>query len=499
MDKSCANHPESMALAACKACDKSICLMCVVDEKEGTFCSSECHTALVEGREVPKYAESAQPASLAASGAQKIESIFDDGPSAPAAEAPSGDLNLPPASGDEPMPIVAEGTKWRSIGAQCENHTDTPAVANCDRCGKPVCALCLLEASQGTFCSADCLNAVGAPPAPAPKTGRAPAPAPSRATAERAALQGKPVFHFKDPPKTNKGALTALLVVFLIVLAIGGYYTWNITNNQFDANNPGSNPPLVIPPVDPAPTPPPPVVVAPVVPPPVVPPPVVKPPVADPAPTPPEDPAPSYYVKPKPPPRALPIRTINPWADEAPGSWYRLQITRGGKTSYKDIGLKEKGKDFYILATQTSTDGTAGPVTESKTPAPVVYLGGEKTLRFDNQSFTCELRSPSPEENAAQTWALLSSKFPGAVLKRVGTDGNFTTTRVWEYTMRVKSLVADCLVVEGEFEAGGVKKPVKTWYSGAVPLETIRREVPGESTVLIDLGDDWAKRPAFPK
>ena len=59
MDKSCANHPESMALATCKACDKSICLMCVVDEKEGTFCSTECHGAFVEGREVPKYVESA--------------------------------------------------------------------------------------------------------------------------------------------------------------------------------------------------------------------------------------------------------------------------------------------------------------------------------------------------------------------------------------------------------------------------------------------------------
>src|SRR5581483_974794 len=141
MDKSCANHPESMALATCKACDKSICLMCVVDEKEGTFCSSECHAAFVEGREVPRYEESAaQPASVASSGVQKIESIFDDGPS-PAPAASEG-MTLPPS--DDPMPIVAEGTKWRSIGAQCENHSATPAVANCDRCAKPVCALCLL-------------------------------------------------------------------------------------------------------------------------------------------------------------------------------------------------------------------------------------------------------------------------------------------------------------------------------------------------------------------
>src|SRR6185436_3466756 len=111
MDKSCANHPESMALASCKACDKSICLMCVVDEKEGTFCSSECHSAFVEGREVPKFEDagaSAEPAQVASSGAQKIESIFDDGPSAPASSSSEG-LNLPPA--EDAMPIVAEGTK----------------------------------------------------------------------------------------------------------------------------------------------------------------------------------------------------------------------------------------------------------------------------------------------------------------------------------------------------------------------------------------------------
>src|ERR1043166_8355843 len=99
MDKSCANHPESMALATCKACDNSICLMCVVDEKEGTFCSSECHAAFVEGREVPRYVESAaEPASVASSGSQKIESIFDDGPS-PSSSGSEG-LNLPPSTED---------------------------------------------------------------------------------------------------------------------------------------------------------------------------------------------------------------------------------------------------------------------------------------------------------------------------------------------------------------------------------------------------------------
>ena len=161
MEKSCANHSESMALATCKACDKSICLMCVVDEKEGTFCSSDCHSAFANGQEVPKFVaavvESVVPAG---GGVKKIDSIFDDGPSAPASS--SEELEAPPS--EDPMPIVAEGTKWRAIGSQCQNHSDTPAVANCDRCSKPVCALCLLEASQGTFCSADCMGAISKQP-----------------------------------------------------------------------------------------------------------------------------------------------------------------------------------------------------------------------------------------------------------------------------------------------------------------------------------------------
>src|SRR6185295_3230477 len=114
----------------------------------------------------------------------------------------------------DPMPIVAEGTKCRAIGSPCTNHTDTPAVANCDRCGKAVCALCLLEAAQGTFCSAECMATVVKQPASQP------------APAERAALQGRPVFHFKPAPKTFSNGQLAVAAVVIALLAGGGYYGW---------------------------------------------------------------------------------------------------------------------------------------------------------------------------------------------------------------------------------------------------------------------------------
>ena len=489
MDKSCANHPESMALATCKACEKSICLMCVVDEKEGTFCSSECHSAFVEGREVPKYEESAQPASVATSGAQKIESIFDDGPSP--APASSEGLNLPPS--EDAMPIVAEGTKWRSIGTQCDNHSDTPAVANCDRCGKPICALCLLEAAQGTFCSSDCLNSVAAQaPAPAARGSKGPAQ-PVLAPAERAALQGKPVFKFKEPPKSNKTGLMVVVVIFAIIIPVGGYYCWKVfspeasaeQNNSAVLNNP--------PPVDPRPVDPKPVDPKPVDPPPVpVTPPVVN---RDPEPvakTPGPDPAPStgIYLKPRVVPKAIPTRILNPWADERPGTWYRLRTTAGGKTTYTDIGLKEKSGSSYTLAVQKSG---GSPAAEEKTDAPTVYLRGEQTLTIDGQSYLCEAQSASEDAAAPKTLMLVSSKYPGAVFKSEGPGGTFSANKAWEYTTTVKGRSFDCLVVEGLLD----NKPVKTYYA-AVPIQVIRREKAGESTVLVDFGEDWAKRPAFP-
>ncbi|MBV8880427.1 MAG: hypothetical protein JO332_10715 [Planctomycetaceae bacterium] len=489
MDKSCANHPESMALATCKACDKSICLMCVVDEKEGTFCSSECHAAFVEGREVPKFVESAaEPASVASSGAQKIESIFDDGPSAPAAPASSEGMNLPPS--DDPMPIVAEGTKWRSIGTQCDNHSDTPAVANCDRCGKPVCALCLLEAAQGTFCSSDCMGATAQQAAPKATSGGRPAPAVS-GKAEQAALQGKPVFKFKEPARTNKAGLIAICAVFAVVIPVGCYYSYKAFAPE---SVPDPNPPIVNTPdpvLDPRPVDPRPVDPRPVDPRPADPPPVVaKNPDPEPVERNPDATPKGVILRSRPAPKAVPVRVLNPWSEERPGSWYRLRTTAGGKTTYTDIGLKEKTSGSYVLAT-ASSDGQTG---EKKVDAPTVFLRGEQTFTFEGREFLCETQTASMEKDAAKTAVLISSKYPGAVFKSDAADAPFTATKVWEYTSRVKNRSFDCLVVEGLL----AKQPVKTYYA-ALPIHMIRQEKAGESTVLVDFGDDWAKRPAFPK
>jgi hypothetical protein len=474
MDKSCANHPESMALATCKACDKSVCLMCVVDEKEGTFCSTECHKAFSSGQEVPKFVGVAAESGSSSAGVQKIDSIFDDDSSAP---SPSGGLNAPPS--DDPMPIVAEGTKWRPIGAQCEMHSDTPAVANCDRCGKPVCALCLLEAAQGTFCSAECMGTIAKQPTPMP------------AAAERAALQGKPVFKFKEPPKSYRGVLVTGIIVIALAGAAGAYYGWNGFTLDAPPKPPDPVVDTTIKPdvVKPVPIPDPPPVVIP------DPPPVVVKPVTNP------DPVQPVYIKPRPVVKTviLPTRTLNPWTDHVPGVWYRVKTVRGGQVTFTDTGLKEKGTDFVVLATQTCANGQTSAVTETKVASSTVFLRGEESFTLEGQTFLCEIRTPTTEESAPKSWALLAGKNMGAVLKSVSPEGTLSAKRVWEGTWRVESNSLDCLVVEGQLQNGTATQSVKNWYCGAIPLGIIRQETPGVSMALVKMGGDWSKRPAFDK
>src|SRR6185436_588115 len=123
-------------------------------------------------------------------------------------------------------------------------------------------------------------------------------------------------------------------------------------------------------------------------------------------------------ARPKPQPKPQPIytRKINPWGNQELGTWYRMKIDRGGKIQYTDVGLKEKGADFYVLATQSSADGQASAVTETKNPVLTVVLKGEETFTFENRTYLCEIQAAGPEDNAAKTWALLSGKSAGAVL-----------------------------------------------------------------------------------
>jgi hypothetical protein len=517
METHCINHSESMAVATCKACNRSVCLMCVTDEKEGTFCSSECHEAFVSGKPVPVPA--------AAGGSDALGSIFDPDP------PPSSGLNLPPSDG--PEPIVAEGTKWRPIGSKCENHEDTDAVANCDRCGKTICPLCLLEAAAGTFCSSDCMLGKANASAPAAETEalQAPPPAAAAAAPRSAAAPSRQlpvnVVATGRSKRRGGGGKFVAAIFFLAVLGGGGFYGWDFyqknqgrpvadvyTEPIADLRPSGFVPtsaPDPIPAPKPVVTPPKPVVTPPK---PVdTPKPVVKPAVPDntpivikerpkPAPRQPETPVVVQPVKrtfKEAPAGPRLSKSVHPWASVDPGTWFRIQTEADGKVRYTDIGVKVKDGGETVLLTQEYGDGKAGPVKEEKSAPLTAYLGGEESFTFNSRLFLTEVRQYGPEPDAPRIWTLLQGRHYGAVLREEFKDEVRLAKQIWNHTLDIDRRSFDCLVVETEVQKDG--KPVsslKTWYTPEVPMGYLRQEQPDRVTSVVRWGMDWATRPPFP-
>lgn len=83
MDSACASHPEANAVAACRVCGRAACILCLSEEKEGSFCSPRCVGAY---REVVGWIVS---------------------PAADVAPAPPP----PPATPPEPSPVPAASNR----------------------------------------------------------------------------------------------------------------------------------------------------------------------------------------------------------------------------------------------------------------------------------------------------------------------------------------------------------------------------------------------------
>jgi hypothetical protein len=485
MEKTCANHPESLALATCKACEKSICLMCVCDEKEGTFCSTKCVQVF---REVSDWVDpSATPGatpvpatSTTPAAAQPQGSIFDDAvPSTSAtAEAPA-----PPADPPEFEPLVTPGTKWRMIGSVCATHTDTQAVATCGACDRTVCALCVVEGETGTFCAA-CAEA-RKPAAP---------------LVETRTIRPAPVAQRPPPPKvasrraSRSGMGTGIKVAGAIVvvgsLAAVGFV---LLNKEETKANSSITPPPVTGRVDPVKNPDPDKIDSKGTDPtrtdPTKNPGKVDPVKVDPSAVVPSKTDPKVVVapvkKPEPPSRPKPPGLIlNPWAHQNPGTWFRMKTETATGESYSDIVLKEKTAESYTLST------AAGDATTSIAP---YWVKGEETLTIDGQRWLCEIRVW--ETPPMRRWVLVEGKNAGAILKEESTQGKTTSKRLWEHTIRFGLRAIDCLVVEGESNG----TPIKYWFTATLPIGIVKEETTGKTLSLVDFGDDLSTRPPVPK
>src|SRR5688572_29032014 len=147
MARNCVNHPDSHAVADCLVCRTPVCLMCVEEEANQSFCSATCAT---------KHR-----------------------------------AHLAEASIDAPRP---------QRGA-CATHPAAAAVSHCQVCDKALCHACMVQTPEGMICSSACLevlkevrgwmdpqagSAPKVPPAPAAVRTATPPPMPRPSSAKPA-------------------------------------------------------------------------------------------------------------------------------------------------------------------------------------------------------------------------------------------------------------------------------------------------------------------------
>src|SRR5262245_26891477 len=103
MEKVCVNHPESPSVGSCKACEKPVCLMCIVEVQGVSFCSDACGAAYQEVKdwlERPAADEEWNPLAEAKAKAAPAKPAPAPAP-VPAAEAPKAAARKTSPTGTE--------------------------------------------------------------------------------------------------------------------------------------------------------------------------------------------------------------------------------------------------------------------------------------------------------------------------------------------------------------------------------------------------------------
>jgi hypothetical protein len=94
-------------------------------------------------------------------------------------------------------------------------------------------------------------------------------------------------------------------------------------------------------------------------------------------------------------------------------------------------------------------------------------------------------------------WVVKEGKHAGVLLKAESLKRTLLVNKVWDNTIRVKGREFDCLVVEAELKLGNQTVAIKTWFCGGLP-RPVRIESEEMSSVLVDFGTVWSKRPTIP-
>ncbi len=209
----------------------------------------------------------------------------------------------------------------------------------------------------------------------------------------------------------------------------------------------------------------------------------------DPKPDPPKPPEP----EPKPePPKEKPF---NLWTGVKPGTWYRVRQGGAGQAdSYVDVGLKEVGDSHFVQHVhEQGKDETVAKVDLS-----AQKILRDETLTIDGKEYKCRV----VDSGDAKVWQCKEGLLTGRVLKAEGVQ-KIAAVKISFEKYKLKDREVDCAVVENEIVLPQGTITQKSWIVREIAFEFVKMEVgiPGAllTIELVEMGDDWSKRPAFPK
>ena len=427
MLKPCGNHSDSPSVSECSVCAKPLCVMCVEQKPEGTFCSASCADA-------------------------------------------------------RRLQLRARAASARSPGL-CSNHPDSPAVARCKVCEKGVCLFCIVETPEGSFCSAKCLQVLsevkGWVDEPKEAAVPDPEPAPEPEPPPAAPAWSRAVPAEPEVPRPGPKRTVALLLAAAVLGAVAVAAYLATTGPVEGPPIVKKEPPRADPPPPPAPPPPPP-------PPEPKPEPVKPEPPPAPKPEPPKPPPPPPPME-DPPARHL-VRAADPWAGVPPGAWYRVKTSEGGRESFTDLGLKERGGWYAVVVTQARREK---PEAEQHRWIEIGAARSTGELKLD--PWEVDLVAIQGRESEV-LWVVRDGPHAGVVLKRESAGRRVKIVKMEPETLTVKDRAFPCLRVDSE-EGGAT---VRRWLSPEIPLAAVKTEREGATETLVDFGSDWSKRPPFP-
>jgi hypothetical protein len=372
----------------------------------------------------------------------------------------------------------------------CANHPDRPSVARCKVCEKGACLLCIVETPEGSFCSPKCLEVLSEVKGWVDDPVAAPTPEPPPRPASRPSVEAAPpVSAARGGPRR---AVAVLLAAAALAAIAGAAYfaTSGAPEGPPTAKKEPEKPVAAPPPAPPPPKPAPRVEPKPEPPPPPKPAPPVEPkpePPKPPPPPPPPAPPPPAPPKEEPPARHL-VRAADPWNGVPPGAWFRVKTSEGGRDTFTDFGLKERGGWYTVVAMQTRREKT-----EAEQHRWIEIAAARSTGDLKLEQLEVDLVS-IPGREGEVLWVVREGPHAGVVLKNESPGRRVKIVKVEAETLTVKDRAFACLRVDSE-EGGAT---VRRWLAPDLPLAAVKIERSGATETLVDFGSDWSKRPAFP-